>query len=398
MTPVERFIQYAKIDTQADDKSGVTPSTEKQKNLSKVLVDDLKKLGLEDAYMDEFGIVYAHLDGVGERIGLNAHIDTALEVTDTNVNPKIIGFYDGNPIKLNEKYTLSTEQFPALKNHIGKDLVVTDGNTLLGADDKAGIAIIMSALEYFKNNKNVKHHPISVAFTVDEEIGEGCDHFSLEKMNADFAYTLDGGDIDCIDYENFNAQGVKLKVQGVAVHPGEGKNSLVNAMVLINEFVSALPANETPFDANEDEGYWHINAINGTSESGVLEMILRDFDRSKLEARDAQLREIVSKIQKKWPKATIDLEINEQYKNTRPYVEKDPRPLNLACDAMKRLGMTPKHTKIRGGTDGATMSKMGLVTPNLGTGSANHHGRYEYLVVQDFEKMIELVKEILIVR
>lgn len=395
MESIERFLKYVKIDTQADDRTGTTPSTEKQKNLSKVLVQDLLDMGVKDAYMDEFGIVYAHVDGEGERIGFNAHIDTALEVTDTNVNPRIIKNYDGKPVQLNEKYQLTVEQFPQLKNHIGKDLVVTDGNTLLGADDKAGIAIIMSAVEYFMKHPEVKHHPISIAFTVDEEIGEGTDHFSLEKMNADYAFTIDGGDIDCIDYVNFNAQGVRLSVQGVAVHPGEGKNALVNALVLINEFVSALPPKETPYDVNEDEGYWHINNINGSSESAVLEMILRDFDHEKLNKRDEQLRKIVKDIQTKWPKAKIDLEIREQYENMEPYVKKDPRPLNVAMDAMRRLGMTPKSTKIRGGTDGATMSKMGLVTPNLGTGSANHHGRYEYLVIQDFEKMIELVKEII---
>ncbi|MCQ2776368.1 MAG: peptidase T [Bacilli bacterium] len=395
MENVERFIRYAKVDTQANDRTGTTPSTEKQKNLSKLLVSELKEMGIDNAYMDEYGIVYAHVSGEGERIGLNAHIDTALEVTDTNVNPRIVKNYDGKPLKLNEKYTLTTEDFPQLKNHIGKDLVVTDGNTLLGADDKAGIAIIMSAVEYFMKHPEVKHHPISIAFTVDEEIGEGTDHFSLDKMQADYGFTLDGADIDCIDYENFNAQGVKLNIQGVAVHPGEGKNALVNALVLINEFVSALPANETPFDANEDEGYWHINNINGTSESATLEMILRDFDREKLNQRDIQIKEIVKNLQAKWPKAKIELSIEEQYENMKPYVDKDPRPVQVAMDAMKRMGITPRSTKIRGGTDGATMSKMGLVTPNLGTGSANHHGRYEYLVIQDFEKMIELVKEIL---
>lgn len=398
MANIDRFLKYVKIDTQADDKSGTTPSTEKQKNLSRVLVEELHELGVDDAYMDEFGIVYGHIPGEGDRIGLNAHIDTALEVTDTNVNPRIIKNYDGNPVKLNDQYTLTVEQFPSLNKHIGKDLVVTDGNTLLGADDKAGIAIIMSAVEYFQKHKEVKHHPISIAFTVDEEIGEGCDHFSLEKMQADYAFTLDGGDINCIDYENFNAQGVKLDVQGVAVHPGEGKNALVNAMVLINEFVSALPPKETPFDVGYNDGYWHINAINGTSESGTLEMILRDFCRENLNKRDEQLRNIVKEISTKWPTAKINLTINEQYENMRPYVEKDPRPLSKAIEAMKTLGLDPKHTKIRGGTDGATMSKMGLVTPNLGTGSANHHGRYEYLVIQDYEKMIELVKEILTIK
>ncbi len=394
MEELERFLRYVKIDTQADDTTGTTPSTEKQKNLSRLLVKELKELGVDDAYMDEYGIVYGHIDGEGERIGLNAHIDTALEVTDTGVNPQIINNYDGKPFKLNDKYTLTVEEFPSLKKHIGKDLVVTDGNTLLGADDKAGIAIIMGVVAYFKAHPEVKHHPISIAFTVDEEIGEGTKHFSLEKMYADYAYTIDGGDIDCIDYINFNAQGVKLDVQGVAVHPGEGKNALVNALVLINEFVAALPPKETPYDADEDDGYWHLTSIEGSSEKATLEMILRDFDREKLNKRDEQLKTIIADLQKKWPKAKFDLQIREQYENMEPYVKKDPRPVNRAIECMKKLGMNPKSTKIRGGTDGATMSKMGLVTPNLGTGSANHHGRYEYLVVQDFLKMIELVKTI----
>ncbi len=213
-------------------------------------------------------------------------------------------------------------------------------------------------------------------------------------MYADYAYTIDGGDIDCIDYINFNAQGVKLDVQGVAVHPGEGKNALVNSLVLINEFVAALPPKETPYDAGEDDGYWHLASIEGSSEKATLEMILRDFDREKLNKRDEQLKTIIADLQKKWPKAKFDLQIREQYENMEPYVKKDPRPVNRAIECMKKLGMNPKSTKIRGGTDGATMSKMGLVTPNLGTGSANHHGRYEYLVVQDFLKMIELVKTI----
>ena len=395
MEELERFLRYVKIDTQADDTTGTTPSTEKQKNLSRLLVKELKELGVEDAYMDEYGIVYGHIDGEGERIGLNAHIDTALEVTDTDVNPKIVKNYDGNPIKLNDKYTLTKEEFPSLNKHIGKDLVVTDGNTLLGADDKAGIAIIMNVVAYFKAHPEIKHHPISIAFTVDEEIGEGTKHFSLEKMNADYAFTIDGGDIDCIDYVNFNAQGVKLTIQGVAVHPGEGKNALVNALVLVNEFVASLPAKETPYDANEDEGYWHLTSIEGTGEKACLEMILRDFDREKLNKRDEQIKQIVKDIQTKWPKAKLELTIKEQYENMEPYVKKDPRPVNKAIEAMKIIGLNPKSTKIRGGTDGATMSKMGLVTPNLGTGSANHHGRYEYLVVQDFLKMIELVKTIL---
>ena len=389
---IERFIRYAKIDTQADENAGTTPSTEKQKNLSRLLVNELKELGLEDAYMDEWGIVYAHLDGEGDVIGLNAHVDTALEVTDENVNPQIIEKWDGKDIKLNEKYTLSVEQFPHLKEHIGKDLVVTDGNTLLGADDKAGIAIIMGVLDYIKNNPNFKHHPIAVSFTVDEEIGQGPLHFSLEKMKADYAFTIDGGAINHIDSENFNAQQLKVNITGVAVHPGEGINTLINALQLQSEFIMALPQKETPFYA--DEGYWHLTSANGTSEKTEFVAILRNFSREKLEALDKLIYQIRDDMMVKYPKAKIEVEIKEQYENMKMYVDKDPRPVKKAEAALRKLGYEPVFSRIKGGTDGATFSKMGLVTPNLGTGSGNHHGRFEYLVVQDFEKMIEIVLEI----
>ena len=389
---IERFIRYAKIDTQADENTGTTPSTEKQKNLSRLLVNELKELGLDDAYMDEWGIVYAHLDGEGDVIGLNAHVDTALEVTDENVNPRIVEKWDGKDIKLNEKYTLSVEQFPHLKEHIGKDLVVTDGNTLLGADDKAGIAIIMGVLDYIKNNPNFKHHPIAVSFTVDEEIGQGPLHFSLEKMKADYAFTIDGGAINHIDCENFNAQQLRVNITGVAVHPGEGINTLINALQLQSEFIMALPQKETPYYANE--GYWHLTSANGTSEKTEFVAILRNFSREKLEALDKLIYQIRDDMSKKYPKAKIEVEIKEQYENMKMYVDKDPRPVKKAEAALRKLGYEPVFSRIKGGTDGATFSKMGLVTPNLGTGSGNHHGRFEYLVVQDFEKMIEIVLEI----
>ena len=390
---IERFIRYAKIDTQADETTGTTPSTEKQKNLSRLLVKELKELCLEDAYMDEYGIVYAHLNGVGDVIGLNAHIDTALEVTDENVNPRLVEKWDGKDIKLNDTYTLSLKEFPHMKSFIGKDLVVTDGNTLLGADDKAGIAIIMGVLEYIKNNPDFKHHPLAIAFTVDEEIGEGPKHFSLEKMKADYAFTIDGGAINSIDCENFNAQQLRVKIDGVAVHPGEGKNTLINALQLQAEFINALPQKETPYYA--DEGYWHLTSVNGTSESVEFVAILRNFSRQKLEELDTRILQIRDEMAEKYPKAKIKVEISEQYENMKPFVEKDPRPVKKAEAALRKLGIEPVFSRIKGGTDGATFSKMGLVTPNLGTGSGNHHGRFEYLVVQDFEKMIDVVLEII---
>ena len=390
---VERFIRYAKIDTQADENTGTTPSTEKQKNLSRLLVKELKELGLEDAYMDEYGIVYAHLDGEGDVIGLNAHIDTALEVTDENVNPQLVEKWDGKDIKLNDKYTLSLNEFPHMKAYIGKDLVVTDGNTLLGADDKAGIAIIMGVLDYIKEHPEFKHHPLAIAFTVDEEIGRGPEHFSLEKMRADYAFTIDGGPIDHIDAENFNAQQLRVKIDGVAVHPGEGINTLINALQIQAEFISMLPQKETPFYA--DEGYWHLTSINGSSEQVEFVAILRNFSREKLEELDAKIYKIRDELMEKYPKAKIKVDIIEQYENMKAYVDKDPRPVEKAAAAIRKMGLEPKFTRIKGGTDGATFSKMGLTTPNLGTGSGNHHGRFEFLAIQEFEKMIQIVLEII---
>ena len=390
---IERFIRYAKIDTQADENTGTTPSTEKQKNLSRLLVKELKELGLEDAYMDEYGIVYAHLNGEGDVIGLNSHVDTALEVTDENVNPRIVTKWDGNDIILNDQYRISLNQFPHMKQFIGKDLVVTDGNTLLGADDKAGIAIIMAVLDYIKEHPDFKHHPLAVAFTVDEEIGEGPKHFSLEKMGADYAFTIDGGAVCDIDIENFNAQQLKVKIDGVAVHPGEGKNTLINALQLQAEFINMLPQKETPYYA--DEGYWHLTSVNGTSEQVEFVAILRNFSREALEQLDAKIYQIREELSAKYPKAKIQVEISEQYENMKPYVDRDPRPVQKAEAALKKLGIEPKFERIKGGTDGATFSKMGLVTPNLGTGSGNHHGRFEYLCIQDFNTMIDIVLEII---
>lgn len=395
MAKIDRFIRYAKVDTQSNDKTGTTPSTEKQKNLSKLLVEELKQLGLSDAYMDEYGIVYAHLKGEGDKIGLNAHIDTALEVTGEGVNPQIHKNYDGRDIVLNEKYVLSPKQFPFLSRFKGCDLVTTDGNTLLGADDKAGIAIIMNALEYFHEHPEVKHHNICVAFTVDEEIGEGAKHFSLEKMGADYAFTVDGALIENVDYENFNAQGVEIDIQGVSVHPGEGKGKLINAILVLNELINMMPKNDTPFEAGEDDGYWHMNEVKGSSDNIHAELILRDFCRKKLEKRDQIILENAKALMSKYPGININVSIREQYENMKPYVDKKPKPVELAKAALRKNGIEPQSTKIRGGTDGATFSKMGLVTPNLGTGSYNHHGRFEFLVIQQFEKMIDVIIDIL---
>ena len=391
MESLERFVRYVKIDTQSDDTTGTTPSTEKQKVLGVLLVKELIDLGLEDAHMDEWGNVYGHLLGKGTRIGLNAHMDTALEVTGANVKPHLVKNYRGGSIKLANGLEMSSKQFPVLNEHVGHDLVVTDGNTLLGADDKAGIAIIMSALQYFKDNPKIAHNTICVCFTVDEEIGEGPLHFDYEKMNAKYAYTLDGSRIDTIEAENFNAVGVAVEIEGVSIHPGEGKGKLLNAILLAKEFLSYLPEKQTPFDSERKQGFWHVNDIQGGSDKATMHFILRDFKDDGIDARVKQVKEAVNKLQNKYPEIIVYAKFKNQYYNMKKYVDRKPIAVKRAREVLRKNGIEPVSGAIRGGTDGATFSKNGLITPNLGTGSYNHHGRFEFLDLYEFNKMISVV-------
>lgn len=395
MDSLQRFIQYVMIDTQSNDKTGTTPSTEKQKNLGNLLVKQLLELGLEDAHMDEYGVVYAHLEGKGTRIGLNAHMDTALEVTGANVKPHLIKNYKGGTIKLANGLEMHPSQFPVLRKHVGHDLVVTDGNTLLGADDKAGIAIIMSALQYFKEHPNVAHNTICVAFTVDEEIGEGADHFNYRKFNAKYAYSIDGADINLIEAENFNAYGADVYITGFSIHPGEAKGKLINALLLAHEFIEYLPAKETPFDSEGKQGYWHLKDINGDIEHASMHFILRDFKDEGMKERIKAIEDAAKKLREKYPTCKVETVFKEQYRNMKKYVEKKPIAIKRIRSVLRRNGIEPISAAIRGGTDGATFSRNGLITPNLGTGSYNHHGRYEFLDVQEFNKMISIVIDLL---
>lgn len=395
MENLQRFIRYVKIDTQASDKTGTTPSTEKQKNLGSLLVKELLELGLSDAHMDEYGVVYAHLEGKGTRIGLNAHMDTALEVTDEKVRPHLIKNYQGGIIKLANGLEMKPSQFPVLREHVGHDLVVTDGNTLLGADDKAGIAIIMSALQYFKDHPEVKHNTICVAFTVDEEIGEGPKHFDYRKFNAKYAYTIDGSAINLIEAENFNAYAVNVDITGVSIHPGEAKGKLINALLLANELVNLLPPKETPFDSEGKQGYWHLSEVIGDSEHASMHFILRDFKDDGIKNRIKVIESAVKEIQKRYPTAVIKCDVKEQYRNMKQYVDKKPIATKRARAVLRKNGIEPVSAAIRGGTDGATFSRNGLITPNLGTGSYNHHGRYEFLDIQEFNKMISVVIDLM---
>lgn len=395
MKAIDRFIKYVKINTKSDDKSEAIPSTAIQLDLMKVLLEELKELGIDNAFIDEYGNLYAHIDGEGETIGLNAHVDTATNISGENVKPQIILSYNGQDIKLNDEYTLSSKQFPSLLKHIGKDLVTTSGDTLLGADDKAGIAIIMGAIDYLISHLEIKHHPIAISFTCDEEIGRGARYFSLEKMNASYAYTIDGGDISYINYENFNAKGVKLTFEGIAIHPGSGKDKLINAVLLLNEFLNELPKSDNPYHSEGYEGFWHIDDVNGNSQYLEAEMILRDFDIDRLNKRAEIINLSIEQLNNKYPGSKSKAIIYDSYSNMKEYVDKKPIVIEKAKEAMIKNGLEPKSAPIRGGTDGATFSKMGLVTPNLGTGGYNCHGRYEYLVIQDFEKMIDVVIDIL---
>ena len=395
MESIERFVRYVKIDTQSDDTVDTTPSTEKQKNLGALLVKELLELGLNDAHMDEYGVVYAHLEGKGTRIGLNAHMDTALEVTGENVKPHLIRNYKGGTIKLANGLEMKPAEFPILREHVGHDLVVTDGNTLLGADDKSGIAIIMSALQYFKDHPKVKHNTVCVAFTVDEEIGAGAKHFNYREFNAKYAYTIDGSNPNYIEAECFNAVSAKVEIDGVSVHPGYAKGKLVNALLLANEVIALLPQNETPTDTEGKQGFWHLTGLNGTSENATATFILRDFKEEGIKNRTKALEDAVKKVQDKYPSAKLSVEFKEQYKNMKKFVDKKPIALKRARAAIRKNGMEPMTAAIRGGTDGATLSRNGVVTPNLGTGSYNHHGRYEFLDIQEFEKMISVVVDLI---
>lgn len=389
-----RFIEYVKIDTQSDPASATTPSTSKQLNLSKLLLKQLQELGLE-AYIDEYGIVYGKLEGEGDPIGLNSHVDTATELSGKNVNPRIIENYDGKTIELGDGYSMSPKEFPVLLSHVGDTLVVTDGKTLLGADDKAGIAIIMAVLDFYCSHKEIKHHPICVCFTPDEEIGRGPDHFDARKFGAKFAYTVDGGDPLEIAYETFNAASAEVLIKGKAIHPGEAKNKMVNACTCAFKFDRLLPTTKRPEYTEGREGFNHLNAIEGNVAEAKLHYIIRNHDRKKLEEQKKEFMAAAKECMERFPGCEVSVAIKDEYRNMKEVLDEHPEAIEKAAKAFKKLGLTPSYPPIRGGTDGATFSFKGCPTPNLGTGSYNHHGRYEFLSVSEFNLMIEIVKEIL---
>ena len=392
---LERFLRYIKIDTQSDDESTSTPSAKKEYDLLNLLRKELLELGIEGEITKE-GRLYAFLDGEKglDVIGLNSHVDTALEMPGKNVKAQIIENYDGGYIKLNDEYQMSPKELSSLKGHEGDTLVVTSGDTLLGGDDKAGVAVIMSVLAYLVKNKEVKHHPIAILFTPDEEIGRGPEHFDAKKFGADYAYTIDGDYPDHIDIENFNAAHADVTIHGVGIHPGEAKGRMVNAISLGVLFDSMLGQEARPENTDGHDGFNHCGSFSGDVSKAELHYIIRNHDKEKFEAQKKKFLEIKEFIENKYPAAKIDLEMGDDYRNMKEIIDEDPRALNHAVEVFKKMGIEPVHAPVRGGTDGATFSFLGCPTPNLGTGSYNHHSRYEFLSVRDFNQMIEIVKEL----
>ena len=399
MNVVDRFLGYVKVDTQSDELTNLTPSTPGQMLFAEQLVKELIAIGLTDAEVDNNGYVMATLpantDKVLPTIGFIAHMDTSPDMTGHNVQPRIVEKYDGNDIVLcaEDNVVLKTEDFPEILGYVGDDIIVTNGKTLLGADDKAGIAEIMSAMEFLIANPDIKHGKIRVAFTPDEEIGQGADHFDVKKFGADFAYTMDGSDQGIIEFENFNAALAKVTFKGRNVHPGYAKHKMVNALRVANQYAIMLPRWETPEHTEGYEGFYHLVGCEGSVEKTTLTYIIRDHDRDRFERRKKEFAHLVNKINKEFP-GCASLEIKDQYYNMREMIEPVMHIIDLAKEAISNCGMEPKVEPIRGGTDGARLSFMGLPCPNLSAGGMNFHGRFEYISVQAMQKAVNVIVEI----
>lgn len=396
---VERFLRYVKIDTMSDEFSSNIPSTAKQFDLANLLVAELKEVGLFDAHVDENCIVYAHLpanvQGDYDKIGFLAHMDTSPAMSGANVQPRIIKNYQGEVIVLNEdkKIYLDPKQFPILKRDIGDDLIVTNGETLLGGDDKAGIAIIMTLLEYLQKHPEVPHGPISIAFTPDEEIGTGVLHMDLKKFDADYAYTIDGFDCNDLSFECFNAASAEVKIQGLSVHPGSAKGKMINSLLVAMEFQNLLPVFSNPMYTQGREGFHHLCDMAGDCENSVMHYILRNHRLDLLEKQKQQMLDAQNFLNKKYGTGTCEVVITDSYRNMREKIEEHPIILERARKAMKKLGLTPYSEPVRGGTDGSSLTMMGMPTPNLGTGDRNCHGKFEYVAIGHMKKVSELLIE-----
>lgn len=395
---VQRFLKYVTFDTTANPNNSNCPSSEGQRVFANYLVEELKSLGLEDAHVDENSYVMATLRGNTEgveTIGFISHLDTAPDVTGKNVKPKIIKNYDGKDIVLNEELNIITspKDYPDLKKFIGEDLIVTDGTTLLGADDKAGISEIVTAIEYLVNNPEIKHGDIKIGFTPDEEIGRGADLFNVEKFGAKYAYTIDGGIMGELQYENFNAAGATITIQGRNVHPGAAKNKMINALHIAAEISQMFPQSERPETTEGYEGFYHLNDINGNVENATMVYIIRDHSKEKFEHRKQYMKDAISKVSEKY-NGRVTLELNDQYYNMKEKVEPVKFIVDIAEEAMKECDITPIIVPIRGGTDGARLSFMGLPCPNIFTGGLNFHSKNECIPIIALEKCSNLIVKI----
>ena len=400
MTVIERFLKYVTFDTQSDESTGVTPSTPKQMVFAQYLKTELEELGLKDISLDENGYLFATLPSNVDHevpvVGFIAHMDTSPDMSGENVKPRIVEKYDGKNIPLcaEENIILSPANFPELLDHVGEDLIVTDGHTLLGADDKAGIAEIVGAVAYLIAHQEIKHGDIRIGFNPDEEIGLGAHKFDVKKFGAKWAYTMDGGEVGELEFENFNAAAAKIRVKGRNVHPGYAKNKMINSLLVANEYASLLPADETPGTTEGYEGFYHLIGMEGEVENTVLSYIVRDHDREKFEARKQALLDYAAQLNEKYGEGTVTVELKDQYYNMRQQVEPLMHIIDIAFAAMQEAGVTPKVKAIRGGTDGAQLSFKGLPCPNIFAGGLNFHGRYEFVPVQSIEKAMNVVVKI----
>ena len=400
MALVERFLKYVSFDTQSSEETEVTPSTPGQMVFAKYLKEELESLGLEDITLDEHGYLFAtlpaNIDKPVPTIGFIAHMDTSPDMSGKDVSPRIVQNYDGSDIVLcaEENGVFSPSQFPELLDHKGEDLIVTNGKTLLGADDKAGIAEIVSAIVYLKEHPEIKHGKIRIGFNPDEEIGLGAHKFDVEKFGCDWAYTMDGGEIGELEFENFNAASAKITFKGRNVHPGYAKNKMINSIRVANRFCAMLPAHETPEHTEGYEGFYHLISFNGDVEQTTVAYIIRDHDRARFESRKKKIERFVSEINAEYGEGTATLELRDQYYNMREKIEPVMHIIDTAFAAMEAVGVKPNVKPIRGGTDGAQLSFKGLPCPNIFAGGLNFHGRYEFAPIQNMEKAMKVIVKI----
>ena len=398
MNLTERFIKYTQFDTQSSEESQTVPSTSKQLIFAEYLKKELEDEGFDDVEMDEKGYIYATLKANTKKevpvIGFISHYDTSPDCSGAGVKPRIVKNYDGKDILLSEGIVSSPKKFPELLQHVGEDLIVTDGTTLLGADDKAGIAEIVQAMCYLRDHDDIQHGDIRVAFNPDEEIGMGAHHFDVEKFGCEWAYTIDGGDVGELEFENFNAASAKVRIKGVSVHPGYAKGKMVNANRVAAEFAALLPAEETPENTEGYQGFYHLLGINSNIEGATMSYIIRDHDRDRFEERKAYLKQCDDVINERFGEGTCTIDVNDQYYNMKEKIDPNMHVIDLVLHAMQQCGVAPQVKPIRGGTDGAQLSFKGLPCPNIFAGGVNFHGPFEFVSVQVMEKAMRVIVKI----